>query len=70
LSRREKTEEKEEGRNYYRREFTYTSFYRTIPLPKEIVPSKAQAKYENGILIIRAPKVEAKDENAVKVNVE
>jgi HSP20 family protein len=44
----EKTEEK--GKRYVYTERLYRSFYRNVPLPEEIVPSKVSAKVENGIL--------------------
>ena len=44
----EKGEEK--GKRYVYTERLYRSFYRTVPLPEEIIPSKVSAKVENGIL--------------------
>lgn len=50
----EKTEEK--GKRYLYAERLYRSFYRIVPVPEEIVPSKVSAKMENGILRIELPK--------------
>lgn len=50
----EKTEEK--GKRYVYTERMYRSFYRSVPLPEEIVPSKVAAKLENGILKVELPK--------------
>lgn len=50
----EKTEEK--SKNYVYNERSYNSFYRRIPLPEEIVPSKVTAKMNNGILNVELPK--------------
>jgi HSP20 family protein len=50
----EKSEEK--GRRYVYSERLYRSFYRNVPLPEEIVPSKVSAKLENGILKVELPK--------------
>jgi HSP20 family protein len=50
----EKTEEKR--KNYVFNERTYRSFQRRIPIPEEIVPSKIDAKMNNGILQIQLPK--------------
>lgn len=50
----EKTEEK--GKRYVYTERMYRSFYRTVPLPVEIIPSKVAAKLENGILKVELPK--------------
>ncbi len=50
----EKSEEK--GKRYVYTERLYRSFYRNIPLPEEIVPSRIAAKVENGILKVDLPK--------------
>jgi HSP20 family protein len=49
-----KTEDK--GKNYVYNERSYQSFNRRIPIPEEIVPSKIEAKMENGVLRIEIPK--------------
>lgn len=50
----EKTEEK--GKRYVYAERLYRSFYRSVPLPEEIMPSKVAAKLESGILKVDLPK--------------
>jgi HSP20 family protein len=50
----EKSEEK--GKKYVYSERMYRSFYRNVPLPEEIIPSKVSAKVENGILRLDLPK--------------
>jgi HSP20 family protein len=50
----EKTEEKK--KNYVYNERSYRSFHRRVPIPEEIVPSKIEAKMNNGILQIELPK--------------
>lgn len=54
----EKGEEKgeEKGKRYVYSERLYRSFYRNVPLPEEIIPSKVSAKVENGILRLDLPK--------------
>ena len=37
-------------------ERVYRSFYRNVPLPEEIIPSKVSAKVDNGILRLDLPK--------------
>lgn len=66
----EKTEEK--SKNYVYNERSYKSFYRRIPIPEEIVPSKVNAKMVNGVLTIELPKkVPTKvEEETTKVKVE
>jgi HSP20 family protein len=50
----EKGEEK--GKKYVYSERLYRSFYRNVPLPEEIIPSRVSAKVENGILRLSLPK--------------
>jgi len=52
-----KKEKKEENETYYREERMYGDFGRTISLPVEVDPEKAEAKFENGVLEIILPKV-------------
>ena len=56
----EKGEEK--GKKYVYSERLYRSFYRNVPLPEEIIPSKVSAKVENGILKLRSTKEESNRE--------
>jgi HSP20 family protein len=55
-------EQSKEGKSEDRRkrsiynERSYSSFYRTIPMPEEIVSSKVKAKLDNGVLHIHLPK--------------
>ncbi len=56
-SRKEKKQEEE---NYYIEERVYGAFSKMIVLPSEIDPEKVQAKFEHGVLEIKAPKVEIK----------
>jgi HSP20 family molecular chaperone IbpA len=51
-----KSEEKREGYLYSER--SARSFYRRIPVPKEIEPSKVSADMNNGVLTVKLPKVE------------
>ena len=51
-------EQKEENKNFTRREFTYGSFSRSFTLPKIVETEQIKASYENGILHIQLPKKE------------
>jgi HSP20 family protein len=53
-SEEESSEDK--GYNYIYNERSYKSFYRSIPIPEEILPSKVTARMNNGILQIEIPK--------------
>lgn len=59
--------QKEEGKNYTRKEFYYGSFSRSFTLPKTIDMEQIKADYENGILKINLPK---KDEARVEMKKE
>jgi HSP20 family protein len=50
----EKSEDK--GKRYVYTERLYRSFYRSVVLPEEIMPSRVSAKVENGILKVELPK--------------
>ncbi len=63
--RKKEAEEKKEG--YVRRERTYTSYYRLIPLPGEVDGDKADATFKNGVLEISMPKVKAVEKKKIKV---
>lgn len=53
-----KFEKEEKDKTYHRIERSYGKFKRTITLPTKIETDKAQATYEQGILIITIPKSE------------
>ncbi|MFN3605270.1 MAG: Hsp20/alpha crystallin family protein [Leptonema sp. (in: bacteria)] len=64
----EKKHEFEESKeNYYRKERSYGSFKRVIPLPVEIDDTKVEAKFKNGVLTIILPKSEKALENIKKI---
>jgi HSP20 family protein len=46
----------ERRKDYVYSERSHRSFYRKIPVPEEIVPSKIDARMNNGILIVKLPK--------------
>ena len=65
--RKEEKEEKEEG--YFRREVSYGSFQRRIPLPTEIVADKSEATIKEGQLTIVMPKLKPSKPKVTKVKV-
>jgi len=64
-----KAEEKQEEKNYLRREFHYGAFSRTVPLPASVQGEKATAQLKDGILEIRIPKSEEARVKEVPINV-
>lgn len=66
-SQSEKSEEKRKG--YYYSERTAQSFYRMIPVPEEIDPSKVSASMNNGVLAVELPKAAGRHVSKRKVQV-
>jgi HSP20 family protein len=64
----EKKIEKEEG-SYVLNERSYRSFFRKIPFPENIVPTKIDAIVENGILKIELPKQRPKSIEETKIKI-
>jgi HSP20 family protein len=62
-----KTEEKR--KNYLYNERSYSSLRRRISTPEEIVPSKIDAKMENGVLRIQVPKKTPTKNEETKVEI-
>ena len=62
-------EEKEKKRKYYRKEISQRSFTRSCDLPVDVVPSKANAKFKDGMLTISMPRTEESKPKKVKVDV-
>ena len=56
ISAEAQTESEEEKKGYVGRERTYSKFYRSMNFPEQVIPEKAQATLENGILDIIVPK--------------
>jgi HSP20 family protein len=53
-----KEEETKEEKHYYRREFRYGAFARSIPLPAAVQSDQATAQLKDGILEVRIPRSE------------
>lgn len=57
-----KEDEKEEGKDFYRRERSYGAFRRTLELPGEVDESKIEASFKKGVLRIELPKTKEAQE--------
>jgi len=66
---REFEEEVKEG-GYHRRERHYGRFVRSIPTPSPVDAEKAKAKFSEGVLEIRAPKLAPPEAKGQKVAIE
>jgi len=62
-----KKEEKVERKDYYRVERAYGSFTRSFRLPADVQADKAEAKFDQGVLEIRIPKMEEAKAKTKKV---
>ena len=56
----------ERKKNYVFNERAYRSFYRTIPIPEQILSSEVTARMNNGILLVDLPKKMPTKSKAVK----
>jgi len=65
-----KTEQEQNGRNYYRRELRYGAYERTIPLSAEVKSDETRATFRHGILEVTVPKAERVRPKTVKVEVD
>lgn len=67
----ERKQEREiKGKDFYRSERAYGSFQRMVPLPYRVKANQAKARYENGILEIRLPKVKGEGAKSAEIKVE
>ena len=62
-----KNEEVVENGNYYYQECYWGSFSRSVLLPVDVVPEKADASLKNGILTIRLPKADTTKTKKIQV---
>jgi HSP20 family protein len=71
ISGETKLEESEEDKKkgYIRRERRYASFYRSLPLPENVLTDKADAELKDGILTVKLPKAAPPERKAKKVPV-
>lgn len=65
--RKWKHEEAENGRRYHRVESGYGTFSRSLPLPNFVDSDQISAEFENGELIITAPKLKEKAGKKIEV---
>jgi HSP20 family protein len=58
----------ENNERIHRFERTYGVFERTFALPNTVDPDKIEARYENGVLLVRIPKAERARPREIRVN--
>ena len=69
ISAEAQTEIEDEKKGYVSRERSYSSFFRSMSFPEEVLPNKAEATYENGVLEIKVPKKKPTEAKKHKVKV-
>jgi HSP20 family protein len=63
----EKEEDKEKG--YLRRERRYAKFYRSLPLPENVLTDRAEAELKDGVLTVKLPKTPLPEKKTKKLPV-
>lgn len=54
-------------KNYYRKEIRRGSFYRSLPLPAQVLGDEAVAEAKGGVLTIRIPKAKKAEPKQIKI---
>lgn len=67
VSGERKPRDVEKAIGFHRRERSFGEFSRSLQLPEDYDLEKAEAKYQNGMLIIRVPKAEAAKPRQISV---
>lgn len=67
ISGEKKQESESKGKSWHRMERRYGAFFRSITLPRGAALETADAKFENGILVIRIPKREDVKPRTIKI---
>jgi HSP20 family protein len=70
ISGERKQETKTEDKGTTKSEFYYGKFQRVIPLPARVKNAHVTADYQDGILKLTLPKLEAEKTKVVKINLE
>lgn len=68
ISGERKKEEKEEKRDFMRKERYFGSFYRSFTLPEPIKEDAIKAQFKDGVLEVTVPKNEEKKSKSIKVD--
>jgi len=67
ISGERKSEEKEEKKDFIRKERYYGSFYRSFTLPEAVKEDNIQASFKDGVLKLVMPKTEVAKSKTIKV---
>lgn len=64
---KEEQEQNDENTRWHRREIRRASFARSLTLPTEVEPDKANAEFVNGVLTLTLPKAEVVKPKQIKI---
>ena len=64
-----KQEEEEKGKDFYRKERSFGSFRRTLPISGDVDEAKIKASFKKGVLSIDLPKSEEAKKKVKKISV-
>lgn len=67
--KRNQFKEEDKKKGYYRSEFSYGHFYRSIPLNDDVDTEKIKASYKNGVLFIDVGKSETTKSKTRKIEI-
>ena len=70
VSAEKKSENKEESKQYTRREYVYAAFKRSFNLPESVNEEAIKAEYKNGILHVSIPKKEEENKQKREITIE
>lgn len=59
ISSEKEEKDEDKGKNFMRKEFSYTSFSRSFTLPDNVKDDKIKATHKDGVLSVEVPKSEA-----------
>jgi HSP20 family protein len=64
-----KREDEEKGKDFYRKERSFGSFRRTLPIPAEVNEKAIEASFKKGVLYIELPKSEEARKKVTHIDV-
>lgn len=67
--KKEEKTEKDAAKRYVKSERSFGSFYRSIPLPEDIVTDSVKAKFKNGVLTVEMGKSEQAKPRKIQIDV-
>jgi HSP20 family protein len=70
ISGRREEEKEVDKKDYYSKEIRRGSFSRAVSLPKSVDAGKAEAKFEDGMLVVTVSAIEGVKEKTVKVKID